>query len=132
MEKKLLNIVCAVVRKDDKYLCMQRLRKGPDYIAEKWEFPGGKMEEGEDREEALIREIKEELDAQINIEKYFTTVEYDYKSFYLIMHCFICNLIDENISLLEHSNAVWLDKNELGKLDWLPADIEVVESLIMD
>ena len=126
---KRIEVVAAIIKKNGKYLATQR---GYGDLKCGWEFPGGKMEEGEDREEALIREIKEELDAQINIEKYFTTVEYDYKSFYLIMHCFICNLIDENISLLEHSNAVWLDKNELGKLDWLPADIEVVESLIMD
>ncbi|CCY49528.1 MULTISPECIES: (deoxy)nucleoside triphosphate pyrophosphohydrolase [Peptostreptococcus] len=126
---KRIEVVAAIIKKNGKYLATQR---GYGDLKGGWEFPGGKMEEGEDREEALIREIKEELDAQINIEKYFTTVEYDYKSFYLIMHCFICNLIDENISLLEHSNAVWLDKNELGKLDWLPADIEVVESLIMD
>ena len=126
---KRIEVVAAIIKKNGKYLATQR---GYGDLKGGWEFPGGKMEEGEDREEALIREIKEELDAQINIEKYFTTVEYDYKSFYLIMHCFICNLIDENISLLEHSNAAWLDKNELGKLDWLPADIEVVESLIMD
>ena len=126
---KRIEVVAAIIKKNGKYLATQR---GYGDLKGGWEFPGGKMEEGEDREEALIREIKEELDAQTNIEKYFTTVEYDYKSFYLIMHCFICNLIDENISLLEHSNAVWLDKNELGKLDWLPADIEVVESLIMD
>lgn len=126
---KRIEVVAAIIKKNGKYLATQR---GYGDLKGGWEFPGGKMEEGEDREEALIREIKEELDAQINIEKYFTTVEYDYKSFYLIMHCFICNLIDENISLLEHSNAVWLDKNELRKLDWLPADIEVVESLIMD
>ena len=126
---KRIEVVAAIIKKNGNYLATQR---GYGDLKGGCEFPGGKMEEGEDREEALIREIKEELDAQINIEKYFTTVEYDYKSFYLIMHCFICNLIDENISLLEHSNAVWLDKNELGKLDWLPADIEVVESLIMD
>ena len=78
MEKKLLNIVCAVVRKDDKYLCMQRLRKGPDYIAEKWEFPGGKVEENETDFDALRREIKEEMDWDIYVGSKLGNIKYDY------------------------------------------------------
>lgn len=124
---KKIEVVAAIIKKDGKYLAT---RRGYGKFKGGWEFPGGKIEIGESQEEALIREIKEELDAEIKIEKHFMTVEYDYKSFYLIMHCYICSLIDEEIKLIEHSDEAWLKKSELKTIDWLPADIEIIDALI--
>lgn len=94
-----------------------------------WEFPGGKMEAGESREEALRREIWEELETHIAIERLVTTVEYDYPKFHLTMHCFWCRVEDGSLTLKEHEAARWLGKNELDSVQWLPADLDVVEKL---
>lgn len=94
-----------------------------------WEFPGGKMEAGESREEALQREIWEELETRIAIERPVTTVEYDYPKFHLTMHCFWCSVEDGLLTLKEHEAARWLGKNELDSVQWLPADLDVVEKL---
>ena len=94
-----------------------------------WEFPGGKMEQGETQEEALIREIKEELELDIIVSNYLTTVDYDYPDFHLTMHCFLCEKCGGNLQLNVHNGAKWITIEELDNLNWVPADILVVEKL---
>lgn len=113
-------VVCAVIAKDDKIFCCQRVPKGE--CAFKWEFPGGKTEPGETKEEALLREIKEELNCNINIEKFITTVNYEYNTFSLTMHVYLCSLKDNEPVLLEHKSSVWCNKDKLNDLDFAEAD----------
>ena len=94
-----------------------------------WEFPGGKMEAGEKPEEALKREICEELSAEIAVDELLCTVEYDYPKFHLTMHCYLCSLLTETLQLNEHEAAKWLPKDELDSVKWLPADLDVIETL---
>ena len=91
-----------------------------------WEFPGGKMEAGETPEEALKREIREELSAEISVDEFLCTVEYDYPSFHLTMHCYLCSLLTEVLHLNEHEAARWLSKDELESVEWLPADWQII------
>ena len=125
-EMKTIQVVAAIIMKDNKIFATQR---GYGDFEGGWEFPGGKMEEGETREEAIVREIKEELDVDIAVKNFLTTVDYDYPNFHLIMHCFICEVIEGELTLLEHKAAKWLTKDNLDTLSWLPADTEVVEKL---
>ena len=92
-----------------------------------WEFPGGKMEPGERPEEALLREIREELATEIAVDKFLCTVEHDYPSFHLTMHCFLCHVVSGGLELREHEAARWLTKGRLRKLEWLPADYGILD-----
>ena len=126
------NVVAAAIRHNDRILCMQRGKTKFDYTAYKWEFPGGKIEAGESPQEALKREIREELSTDICIEEFLCTVEYDYPKFHLTMHCYICSLLTEALHLNEHEAARWLKNDELDNVKWLPADVKVVERLKED
>ncbi len=124
---KTVKVVAAIIRDGDRIFATQR---GYGEHKDRWEFPGGKIEEGETPEEALVREIQEELDAEIFVGDYLMTVEYDYSSFHLSMDCFWAELAPEsNMKLLEHEAAKWLKLDEIDSVDWLPADIEVVKRI---
>lgn len=97
----------------------------------KWEFPGGKIEIGETREEALVREIKEELDSDIVVDKYLMTVEHDYPTFHITMNAYLCTLLKGELTLKEHNDSVWLGKGELLNLDWADADKQIVSKLLL-
>ena len=94
-----------------------------------WEFPGGKIQTGESREEALVREIKEELDATIVIDRFYTTINYDYPDFHLTMHCYLCRIPDGHYTLKEHADARWLTADTINTVKWLPADEGLVADL---
>lgn len=123
---KTINVVAAIIIKDDKIFATQR---GYGEFKDGWEFPGGKVEQGESPENAIVREIKEELDTAIEVKEYFDTVEYDYPNFHLSMKCYICTVVSGKLELLEHEAAKWLDKDSLDTVDWLPADLGLVDKL---
>lgn len=123
---KNIHVSAAIIMKDNKIFVTQR---GYGEFTDWWEFPGGKIEEGETPEECLKREIKEELEADINIDKYLCTVEYDYPNFHLKMECFICSLIDGHLELVEAEDAKFITKDKLDNIDFLPADLLVVKEL---
>lgn len=116
---KIIEVSAAIIIKDNKIFITER---GYGEFKDFWEFPGGKLEENESKENALIREIKEELNAEIEIDKYLGKVEYDYSSFYLKMHCFIAHLKNNQYTLLEHEAAKFISIEELDSVDFLPAD----------
>lgn len=123
---KTVNVVAAVIVNNGKVFATQR---GYGDLKGGWEFPSGKVEAEETPEQALIREIHEELEATITVDSYLTTVEYDYPAFHLSMKCYVCHLQEGHLVLLEHSAAKWLDLSTLDSVDWLPADIAVVEAI---
>lgn len=123
---KTIRVVAAVICSEDKIFATAR---GYGEFKGQWEFPGGKIEPGETPQEALIREIQEELDVKIEVGDLIDTIEYDYPSFHLNMDCFWCNITEGEITLKEAENAHWLSKNELYSVDWLPADIELIEKI---
>ena len=94
-----------------------------------WEFPGGKVEPDETPEQAIVREIREELDTEIEVERYIDTIEYDYPEFHLSMDCFLCRIISGDLILKEHEAARWLSREELDTVDWLPADITIMDEV---
>ena len=124
---KTINVVAAIILQNSKILATQR---GYGEFEGGWEFPGGKIEPDETPENAIVREISEELAIEIMVEKYITTVDYDYPNFHLHMQCFLCSVIQGDLTLLEHSDAKWLSKENLETVNWLPADIVVVQKLI--
>ena len=121
---KTIEVVAAIIMNDNKILTT---RRGYGECMNMWEFPGGKMELEETKEEALIREIKEELELDIEVSQFITTVDYDYPNFHLKMHCFWCEVISGNLVLKEHEAAKWLGKEDIDTVAWLPADLEIVE-----
>ena len=124
----MLEVTAAIICKDGKFLICQR-PKGKNWQL-LWEFPGGKIEAGEKPENALVREIQEELNAKILVKNFVHTIEYDYPNFHLSMKCFECELSEnQEITLLEHQNAKWLDKKNLYSVDWLPADVDVLKKV---
>ena len=125
---KTIEVVAAVIRKDDKIFTTQR---GYGEWKDWWEFPGGKMEPGETQEEALKREIREELSTDISVDEFLCTVEYDYPKFHLVMHCYMCSLLTDSLHLNEHEAAKWLGREELTSVKWLPADVEIIERLLL-
>lgn len=127
---KKIEVVAAVILHNNKILCVQRGDNKYNYIAFKYEFPGGKVEEGETNEEAIKREILEELNLEITIESQFITVNHEYPDFILVMHSFICSCTSNALQLSEHIAFKWLDKAELKPLDWAAADVPIVDKLI--
>jgi 8-oxo-dGTP diphosphatase len=123
---KHIEVVAAIIRRDDKIFATQR---GYGDWKDWWEFPGGKVEQGETPEEALKREIREELSADISVDQFFCTVDYDYPAFHITMHCYLCQLISDAPHLNEHEAARWLKMDELDSVKWLPADVLVVEKI---
>lgn len=125
---KTIKVVAAIIRDGDRIFATQR---GYGEYKDGWEFPGGKVEPGETPQEALVREIKEELDADITVGDLLTTVEHDYPTFHLSMDCFWATLTEgSELKLLEHEAAKWLSIENINSVDWLPADIKVVEAII--
>ena len=104
-------------------------QRGYGNLKDGWEFPGGKIEEGEKPEEAIVREIREELDTVIKVEKYVDTIEYDYPEFHLSMDCFLCSIVEGDLVLKEHEAARWLTKETLDSVDWLPADVTILDAV---
>ena len=123
---KSIKVVAAVIKHDNKIFATQR---GYGEFKDGWEFPGGKMEQGETPEQALVREIREELDTEIEVGELIETVEYDYPQFHLTMHCFWCSVKSGNLVLKEHEAAKWLTKETLDSVEWLPADLGLIERI---
>ncbi len=123
---KTIEVVAAIIHDNGKILATQR---GYGEFKDGWEFPGGKMQPGETAEEAIIREIEEELRVRIAPEKLLITVECDYPNFHLTMHCFFSTIVEGTIELVEHEAMKWLAATELDSVAWLPADLEVVEAI---
>ena len=121
---KTVNVVAAIIRDGNKIFATQR---GYGEFKDGWEFPGGKVEAGETPQEALKREIEEELETEIEVGEYLTTIEHDYPSFHLSMKCYWCRIVEGRPVLTEHEAARWLSRDELDSVDWLPADVTIIE-----
>jgi len=128
--KKHYTVSAAIIVENKKILCVQRNKGKYDYISFKYEFPGGKLEEGENEEDALKREIAEELNLKIDVAEKFLVVTHEYLDFNLTMHSYLCKANTEKLVLKEHIDAKWLYKNELIGLDWAAADLPIVTKLI--
>ena len=128
---KKIEVVAAIIYFENKILCVQRAKNKLSYISEKFEFPGGKIEKGETKKEALKRELFEELNIVTEIKSLFLTVIHQYPDFELTMHSFICEVETKDVILNEHISQEWLTLNELKKLDWAAADVPIVDKLIL-
>jgi len=126
---KHIQVVAAVIIHNKKILCVQRGPAKYDYISKKWEFPGGKLEEGETKLEAIVREIKEELHMDINVDTFLITVNHTYPDFQLTMDTFLCSSETGELTLTEHGDFKWLEKSELLALDWAAGDLPIVKRL---
>jgi 8-oxo-dGTP diphosphatase len=129
---KKIEVVAGVIFWKDQVLCVQRPKNKLHYISEKFEFPGGKIEEGETKEETLHRELLEELNLSTRIKSFFLTVIHEYPDFELTMHSFICEVDSKELTLHEHIDQKWLNINELTTLDWAAADIPIVDKLVLN
>ena len=123
---KTVEVVAAIIKHENKIFATER---GYGEFAGGWEFPGGKVEAGETPQDALVREIHEELEATIAVEDFICQVEYDYPTIHLSMKCYLCSVTTGHLTLLEHSAAKWLDAASLNSVDWLPADVAVVDAI---
>lgn len=123
---KTINVVAAVIMKEGKVFATQR---GYGEFKDGWEFPGGKVEAGESPEEALRREIREELEVEVNVGDFIDTIEYDYPAFHLSMKCYACTIAGGSPHLLEHEAARWLSADQLDSVAWLPADITLIPKI---
>ena len=123
---KSIRVSAAVIHRDGKIFATKR---GYGEYKGKWEFPGGKREEGESGEEALYREIREELDSKVKIEKRICTTDYDYPTFQVTMDVYLSTLIEGKLTLLEHEDAKWVSLDSIDNLDWLPADWSVIDEI---
>jgi 8-oxo-dGTP diphosphatase len=124
---KVIEVVAAIIHDEEGRIFATQRGYGP--MKDGWEFPGGKMEAGEMPEEALKREIWEELETRIEVEQLFKTIDYDYPDFHLTMHCYICKVESGKLTLKEHEAARWLTKEQLSSIDWLPADRSLIRRL---
>jgi len=125
--KKQINVVAAIIQDGDKYLCAQRKDHGE--LAKKWEFPGGKIEIGESPQEALVREIREELNLDIVVNELISLVNHEYQSFYLVMSCYRCKIMSGEIKLYEHLDSQWLTVEQMSHFDFAAADFPVIKLL---
>lgn len=123
---KTIQVVAALIVHEGRIFATQR---GYGEWKGWWEFPGGKIEPGEAPEDALVREIREELDTEVIVERYVTSVEWDYPSFHLSMRCYLCSVVSGSLTLLEHEAAAWLDREHLGSVRWLPADVTIMDDI---
>lgn len=128
---KTVRVVAAVIKavNDKKEPIIFATQRGYGEFKDGWEFPGGKIEAGETPQEALKREIMEELDTEVKVGALIDTIEYDYPNFHLSMDCFICNILEGDLVLKEHEASKWLSKDELYSVDWLPADKKMIEKI---
>lgn len=124
--RKQIEVVAAIIVNKGKIFATQR---GYGEFKDGWEFPGGKIESGETPQQALKREIMEELDTEIEVGELFDTIEYDYPDFHLTLHCYICTVKSGSLMLKEHKSAKWLSRENLDSVDWLPADVGLIEKL---
>lgn len=129
---KTIKVVAAVVTKDGKYLCMQRCRSRESYNSERWEFPGGKVENDESDHEALLREIKEEMDWNIYVGRKIATITHNYPELTIELTAYWCKGGDEEFTMLEHLDAKWLAADELNSLKWTDADKKIVARILQD
>ena len=123
---KNIRVSAAVIHREGKIFATQR---GYGEYKGKWEFPGGKREEGASGEEALYREIREELDSKVEIEKLICTTDFDYPTFHLTMDVYLASLVEGKLTLLEHEDAKWVSLDSIDNLDWLPADWSVIDEI---
>lgn len=123
---KTINVVAALIVHEGRIFATQR---GYGDWKGYWEFPGGKVEPGEAPEDALVREIREELATEISVDRYVTTIEWDYPAFHLSMRCYLCSVVSGNLTLLEHEAAAWLDSGHLRSVEWLPADETIISDI---
>lgn len=124
MNKKTIEVVAAVIEKDGKYFIAQRPNRGE--LALKWEFPGGKVEPNESKEDALIREIREEFKSEIEIKRFIQTVYHEYQTFHIVLHCYLCELVSGEMELLEHVDKLWVNKKDLNNYDLAKADLLIL------
>lgn len=123
---KIIRVVAAVIKNENKIFATQR---GYGDFKGGWEFPGGKIEDGETPKDALVREIREELNTEIKVNDLIQTIEYDYPNFHLSMDCFWCSLVSGTLELKEHEASCWLSKDELDSVAWLPADKGLIKTI---
>ncbi|MCS4237657.1 8-oxo-dGTP diphosphatase [Myroides gitamensis] len=129
---KKVEVVAAILMHNDEILCAQRAENKLEYISKKFEFPGGKIEAGETHQEALKRELQEELDINPEINELYLTVVHQYPDFELTMHSFVCKMPNRKITLKEHISYVWLKKEDFLELDWAAADLPIVYKMMQD